>query len=243
MANKTVYPYGTGGSLPSSIGIINDLKTGGADKALSAEQGKVLGNLLLRDTEPDLSTFYHYARWINNSNKWEKQGSNEHFQCLLIPIDGVVSFRCTADGGDCTFAFLKTDSRVDGETPDFADGYTAKFYLLNGNTQEYQVPGDARFLYVFATLTAGTDILGRYKDFTLTSNYLDDLASGINIQAIYPKLMYIGYDGTNGNIWTSYQGTGLYSTPRFIAVAGKNIGVTVGKALHHLGIYEYATDF
>lgn len=43
MANKTVYPYGTGGSLPASIGIINDLTTGGADKALSAEMGKVLG--------------------------------------------------------------------------------------------------------------------------------------------------------------------------------------------------------
>jgi len=43
MANKTVYPYGTGGSLPSSIGLINDLTTGGVDKALTAEQGKVLG--------------------------------------------------------------------------------------------------------------------------------------------------------------------------------------------------------
>lgn len=42
MANSTVYPYGTGGSLPSSIGIINDLTTGGVDKALSAQQGKVL---------------------------------------------------------------------------------------------------------------------------------------------------------------------------------------------------------
>lgn len=42
MANNTVYPYGTGGQLPSSIGIINDLVTGGSDKALSAEQGKVL---------------------------------------------------------------------------------------------------------------------------------------------------------------------------------------------------------
>lgn len=43
MANKTVYPFGTGGQLPSSIGVINDLTTGGADKALSAEMGKVLG--------------------------------------------------------------------------------------------------------------------------------------------------------------------------------------------------------
>lgn len=48
MTNKTVYPYGTGGSLPSSIGIINDLVTGGVDKALAAEQGKVIGQKLNR---------------------------------------------------------------------------------------------------------------------------------------------------------------------------------------------------
>ena len=43
MANTTVYPFGTEGQLPSSIGLINDLKTGGVDKALTAEQGKVIG--------------------------------------------------------------------------------------------------------------------------------------------------------------------------------------------------------
>ena len=42
MANQTIYPYGTNGQLPDSIGIINDLTTGGADKALSAEMGKEL---------------------------------------------------------------------------------------------------------------------------------------------------------------------------------------------------------
>lgn len=49
MANTTVYPFGTGGSLPSSIGIINDLTTGGSDKALSAEQGKILNTKCERD--------------------------------------------------------------------------------------------------------------------------------------------------------------------------------------------------
>ena len=43
MSNTTVYPFGTGGSLPASIGIVNDMTTGGADKALSAEQGKIIG--------------------------------------------------------------------------------------------------------------------------------------------------------------------------------------------------------
>lgn len=43
MANKTVYPYGTDGQLPVSIGIINDIVTGGANDALSAQMGKLIG--------------------------------------------------------------------------------------------------------------------------------------------------------------------------------------------------------
>lgn len=43
MAKSTVYPYGTNGELPSSIGLVDDLKTGGVDKALTAEQGKIIG--------------------------------------------------------------------------------------------------------------------------------------------------------------------------------------------------------
>lgn len=42
MANQTIYPYGQDGELPSNIGLVNDLVTGGADKALAAEQGKIL---------------------------------------------------------------------------------------------------------------------------------------------------------------------------------------------------------
>ena len=47
MANSTVYPYGTQGTLPASIGLINDLKTGGADKALTAAQGVILNEMIL----------------------------------------------------------------------------------------------------------------------------------------------------------------------------------------------------
>ena len=48
MADKTVYPFGTGGQLPANIGVIDDLITGGADNALSAEQGKLIGELGFR---------------------------------------------------------------------------------------------------------------------------------------------------------------------------------------------------
>lgn len=43
MANQTIYPYGVGGELPTGYPIVNDTTTGGADKALSAEAGKMLG--------------------------------------------------------------------------------------------------------------------------------------------------------------------------------------------------------
>lgn len=46
MANNTIYPYGTGGQMPSGIPIVNDLETGGADKALSAEMGVALKALI-----------------------------------------------------------------------------------------------------------------------------------------------------------------------------------------------------
>lgn len=48
MANQTIYPYGTNGELPSNIGIINDLTTGGSDKALSAEMGKQLNSVVVQ---------------------------------------------------------------------------------------------------------------------------------------------------------------------------------------------------
>lgn len=46
MSNKTIYPFGTEGTLPSGIPLVNDTVTGGADKALSAEQGKLLAERL-----------------------------------------------------------------------------------------------------------------------------------------------------------------------------------------------------
>lgn len=65
MANQTVYPYGTGGQLPSSIGIINDLTTGGADKALSAEMGKEIGNILVGESGEVIS---NWGEWTYSPN-------------------------------------------------------------------------------------------------------------------------------------------------------------------------------
>lgn len=46
MANITIYPFGTNGTLPAGYPVINDFITGGADKAFSAEMGKEVGKIL-----------------------------------------------------------------------------------------------------------------------------------------------------------------------------------------------------
>lgn len=65
MANKTIYPFGTDGQVPSSIGIINDLITGGANKALSAEMGKVLNEKIEGVEVPDVYTFGGTSGYIS----------------------------------------------------------------------------------------------------------------------------------------------------------------------------------
>ena len=54
MANTNIYPYGQGGQAADGLGIVNDLTTGGADKALSAEMGKELNKSKLGITDNDI---------------------------------------------------------------------------------------------------------------------------------------------------------------------------------------------
>ena len=69
MANNTIYPYGPGGQLPSGIAIINDLITGGADKALSAEMGKTLAEMIgttgLQSAEVSQDGLYFVDAYLN----------------------------------------------------------------------------------------------------------------------------------------------------------------------------------
>ena len=104
MANKTIYPFGTDGQLPSSIGVINDLTTGGADKALSAEQGKILaqyaflGSGTFADAYDKAKTTIAYFPWLledtdKDGNAIKKMiwhvGNREFIDAIGAKIDGV----------------------------------------------------------------------------------------------------------------------------------------------------------
>ena len=245
MANKTVYPFGTQGTLPASIGVINDCKTGGADKALAAQQGVYLDekiNRVFGGTETvaiDLDDYTQYGYSINADNEWlQANGSTHKEKCVFVPLEGVQEISVTASGGAAHIAFLKSTARSDGATPDFSDSYQAKIVISDGNTGEYAVPADANYLYVMTAIAAGTDIKSRYANFDFSVFRFEVVHKGDFRKEIFPKCHYYPLNNTTGEQSPGYRGTGAYATSRFIAVLGNTIGITLG-AQRYCNVYEY----
>lgn len=167
MANQTVYPYGTGGSLPSSIGIINDLVTGGADKALSAEQGKVLDEeisqlgLDMREiigegyyeekTDIDLNTFTVQNCSLGGSKKWYMYGAMGRH--IAIPV---------TSGQKMQLALLSIAGDTESDGNGFYGFVTSSYnspYATN-DLVPYVTGGDriaALIAYGYVTITAPED--------------------------------------------------------------------------------------
>lgn len=156
MANQTVYPYGTGGSLPSNIGIINDLYTGGVDKALSAEQGKEIGDGLF-STPVDLSGLAVTTGIINTVNKWDDAGGT----CVFLPVTPGQQYKIVAnDEHECNYAFLAQSNWGPKSTyPQWATGYSERVILPVGNATLVTAPEDAVSLYLRKTSVAGNNML------------------------------------------------------------------------------------
>lgn len=103
MANQTIYPFGTDGSLPSSVGVINDFTTGGADKALSAEMGKILGELVgVPLVDVDLSGYTKQYCSLGGSGWYRKnQGKQRHIAVPVTPGEDII-LSVTSYGGSTT---------------------------------------------------------------------------------------------------------------------------------------------
>ena len=136
MANKTVYPYGTGGSLPSSIGLVNDLTTGGVDKALTAEQGKVIGESILDKTVTVLSTSLESKNYsISNVSSHASWGTGTHVEFQVTPGETITitPLDFTTDGG---YVILVNEDFI-GQSQG------------SGNLDKYRAPGWSGASWVF----------------------------------------------------------------------------------------------
>ena len=165
--------------LPASIGIVNDRKTGGADKAWSAEQGKLACQDIDKNTEDifdmfatviDKSIYSEYVGWtILSSGNWQKVQSpvDVDYGCKLIPIVPGKRYRVSADvneRGD-NIAILSSDSMVAQQSADFCSGYNGRINVLHGETYDFIAPEDAAYLY-YCTKSSGTeyDVTIKYSD-------------------------------------------------------------------------------
>lgn len=146
MANKTVYPYGTDGTLPSSVGIINDLSTGGADKALAAEQGKILGERTENYIDIELSDFGELPGTISGS-AWSATDSHSHIQIKVNPGETyLIKAKSTAISRYCFLSSLA--SWVASATPPFVSGYSSTYNISASVEKAVTIPEGCNYLFI-----------------------------------------------------------------------------------------------
>lgn len=156
MANQTIYPFGTDGSLPSGYPIIDDLVTGGADKALSAEQGKEIGTALYGGiTKKAYTIDYQNASGhdgiILAENKWY---DSAYYKCAIIAVVPGETYRFISGTNNVDIAVLKTDNYANNTTPDFCDDYPGR--IVAPLPETLVIPSDAHYLYVRKNNSAGS---------------------------------------------------------------------------------------
>ena len=181
MANKTVYPYGTGGQLPASVGIVNDLVTGGVDKALSAQQGVVLNGRLtnIEDkfsgsdivTEIDLSSYSQIKFNLENPSAW---AASNTYKSELIPAEdlGGDKLRFVAETFKFSYAFLKSNNASAGVAPDLCTGKSVVTIAVGESVVE-DIPEDCNFLYVY--VSSNSNAIGKIHLYSIVHTSIPEV--------------------------------------------------------------------
>lgn len=121
MANKTIYPYGVGGQLPSGIAVVNDFTTGGADNALSAEMGKTLRQTIIpmltatpNSAPLNLSETADFEKGSLTTRTGAEASSNTAIRSVFIPVYPGTTVVCTAQKSLKVFEY-KENKNYNGE--------------------------------------------------------------------------------------------------------------------------------
>lgn len=154
MANSTVYPYGPGGSLPSSIGIIDDLTTGGADKALAAQQGVVLKEMIEDSTIISVETpkACHLIHWmlpftlLSSSQKYDDPSGYNTGIIYVEPYQGQKITIVKRTGYDNQILFVR-------DFPELNDYAVGDYLYGEGDSYTVTVPQDARYGIIYVRST------------------------------------------------------------------------------------------
>jgi lysophospholipase L1-like esterase len=181
MANQTIYPYGTNGQLPSSIGVINDLTTGGADKALSAEMGKRLGNGLYGEEQSHTQASANGKHDITNDVLSPTKTSYSHAGSLLLPVTaGQVVTWGKSSKYSLAYVFAATDSEYNVlfKTSDVSGSYTVTedgYVVVQSWTYDMPVKATIKTPGIIDTKADKEEIPALVSEQTELLKYTDDI--------------------------------------------------------------------
>lgn len=211
MANHTVYPYGTTGQLPTSIGIINDRKTGGADKALSAQQGVEIGKIIDPSELVDIA-FDGGNRYIAQATG-EITSNSSWRSTQYIPVQKGDVFYYTGKPG--TVSLGVGGYSYDAENDEYT--YVGRIIGPSGSDLSDKlivIPNGITHIVAAASINSTSYSLKKSVHSTLSEmqEYLGDLGSTV------AKFERIENDYSSGNYVTSSGGWGTNANYRYLMV-------------------------
>lgn len=188
MANKTVYPYGQNGQIPSGYPIADDLETNSAQQALSAKQGKVIGDYLFGTyTDIDISgvTISDFSLGANTTqnNRWTKSTA-KHF---VLPVEPGTTLRFIVGGSGGFYGFLASYTVPTAATSpvNYALGYS-RVWRTPG-TYTVIVPEGASYLCVCTVDGDGNTSSWKLALFQEpTNNYIEEGTPELMAEVIEP---------------------------------------------------------
>lgn len=240
--------------LNKGIEIVNNLTSGGTDKALSAEMGKVLSVNLSELEDKVGKTVYEEPIDINNAilkegwyidsnNVW--RNNEQSYSCILVPIPQNGGYLRLVSGLlDCVYAFLAATYSYNYSRPSYAAN-TSRMTLAPNGSVEVKIPVDAQYLYLYKRGSSGsylpvsvTRIV--YPDMVIANldKHITDIVNSVLSSNVQRSITSTGRDiprnvGINNMYKKAHQmmdipWTSLYNLPR---VANSSIKVNAGDYL------------
>lgn len=152
MAITDIYPYGQAEEMPVGYPIANDLDTDSAQQALSAGQGKRIGDWIRTSYEEiDLSKIPITNAFIISpgSGEWDGKWSNPSgYSCILVPVGAGEKYRIYGGNNPLRYAVLQDNGVNIGSFPNYATGFTAVVSLTVGSEETLTIPENGSYLYV-----------------------------------------------------------------------------------------------
>lgn len=199
--------------IPELVEIVNNLEDGGTDKALSAEMGKTLSQMIdetafnaenvTRKVDIVGCSIGSRSFYINAiNNVWKTSTSTT---CFFVPIIPGRTYEITASNQSARIAILNTNTSTTDTTPDYADGETSMRYIAANKKYRFTAPNNAHWLYSNLKLSGTVITPSAMVEYIPQEDFQNELINGQKLQQ-YAKFGGAGYgidatatSGTFGN--------------------------------------------